>query len=122
MIHAIVSFVILFFELLGAWVRHELGAADYRIVRLVFFSSFAALFALHVRNIALHILNRFARMVVFYTPLYPELFLILGLIKREEYDRYSYGVFRAAWRVIRPVWIAASSWGSKQYQFFFTVK
>ena len=122
MIHAIVSFIVMFFEVLGAWLKSEIGAADYHIVRLVFFCTFAALFALHLRNGVWGIMYRTARVVVFYTPCYPELLLILGFIEREAYDRYSYRVFRAIWRVARPGLGAASGWATRQCQYLFIPK
>ncbi|MGK5087919.1 hypothetical protein WDW86_10205 [Bdellovibrionota bacterium FG-2] len=52
MIDAIASSIIGLFEFARTWIRHELGAADYRIFRLVFFSTFAVLLAFDLARTA----------------------------------------------------------------------
>ena len=48
MIHATFDLVAILFDVVGSWLKHDLGAADYRIVRLVFFSAFATWTALEL--------------------------------------------------------------------------
>lgn len=88
------------FEVVGAWVRSEMGAADYRIVRLVFVSVLAACGAFGLVKIAAGFLNVFCRLVIYYVPLFPEFLLLLGCMSREEYSTYSYRLFRRIWHAI----------------------
>ena len=56
------------FDVLGAWLKHDLGAADYRIVRVVFFSSFAAWTAFWISRTTRDLLFGVARLVTIRAP------------------------------------------------------
>ena len=69
MLHEILQLGMIGFDVLGAWLRHDLGAADYRIVRVVFFSSFAAWTAFWISRTTLDLTHGLMRLVMIRVPL-----------------------------------------------------
>ncbi len=68
MIHAVFQLLIVGFDVVGACLKHDLGAADYRIVRVVFFSAFAAWAALTLARTAMDLAHGILRLVTVSIP------------------------------------------------------
>jgi hypothetical protein len=68
MIHAAFGLVMIVFDVIGAWLKHDLGAADYRIVRVVFFSAFATWAAFAIARTASALIHGLSRLVIVRIP------------------------------------------------------
>ena len=103
MIHDMIQLVVAVFEVLGSWLRHEIGTADYRIVRIVFFSTLAAWLALDLAKTVARFIHLIRRLMIYYIPPCPEISVMLGLITQDDYDRKAYRIFRLVGRALGTV-------------------
>ena len=68
MIHALFDLISIGFDVIAAWLKQDLGAADYRIVRLLFFSAFGAWVAFTLARVATGMAHGILRLVTYRIP------------------------------------------------------
>lgn len=68
MIHALFDLLGIVVDIAAVWLKQDLGAADYRIVRLVFFSAIGAWTALELVRAATGVTHGILRLVTHHIP------------------------------------------------------